>query len=176
MAQAEMQGTLLHLVPDTSDADTDLRKAMERAGRFLALRPRTEHEVRARLAELDTDADVIESTVERLVDLKLVDDLAFATQWIAERSARKGLGPNALIHELRGKGVAGDVIHDALAEAGLDEEAAAVELAAKLVRKVAAKPLVEQGPRLHAMLVAKGHSHEAAEAAVRAVLPPEGWD
>jgi regulatory protein len=110
----------------------------------------------------------------RVAELGLVDDRAFARQWVEERSRR--LGPAVLVSELQAKGVDRDVAEEAVAAAGLDEEAQARDLAARLVAKVAGRPLREQRFRLQTMLSRRGISEEAAAAGVRAVLPPEGWD
>jgi regulatory protein len=168
-----MEATHLRLI----DSADDLRKeAMERAGRMLALRPRTEREMRDRLTEADFPDDVVEETVGRLIELKLVDDKDFATQWIEERTRRKGLGPRALMAELTAKGVDRSLIEEVLAESGPDEVELAKEMAARHVRKVIRFPLREQGAKLQQMLVRKGFSFEAAEEGARSVLPPEGWD
>ena len=168
-----MEATHLRLI----DSATDLRKeAMERAGRMLALRSRTEKEIRDRLTEAEFDGDVVEDTVARLYELELLDDVAFARQWIEERAERKGLGPRALLSELYRKGVDRTDAEQAFAESGLDEEAQAKEQAARLVRKVIRFPLREQGGKLVQMLVRKGFSYDTAEVGARSVLPPEGWD
>jgi regulatory protein len=157
-------------------ADEAYEDAMERAGRLLAIRPRSEREVRDRLAAAGCDPGVAERVVGRLRELRLLDDLAFARQWIDERSRRKGVGPAVLTAELRRKGVDPELAGAALAEAGLDETALATEQAVRLVGRVARRPLREQGARLHLMLLRRGFGAEAAESAVKAVLPPEGWD
>ena len=159
------------------DSATELRKeAMERAGRMLALRSRTEREVRDRLREAELSDDVIEDTIARLYELKLLDDEAFALDWIEERGERKGLGPKALIAELVRKGVDRTTAEAALAKSGLDEEAAATAVAERALRRVIRFPLKVQAAKLQQMLLRKGYSWDAAEAAVKAVLPPEGWD
>ena len=151
-------------------------EAMQRAGHLLSTRPRTEHEMRARLGAAGFDADVVERTVERLIELKLVDDAAFALQWVEERARLKGRAPEALVAELAAKGVGREVAEAALTAAGVDEEAQAKAMAARLMTKVAHKPLPEQGLALMTMLMSRGFSEEAAEAGARSVLPPEGWD
>jgi regulatory protein len=169
------QGVLVAFPGYDASFDDECRNAMDEAGRFLARRPRSERELRQKLTGSGFDADVITRTIDRLIELQLLDDLAFAQQWIDERSGRKGLGPRALRSELIGKGIAAEVIDEALLGAP-DEEAQAAELASKLYRRVASKPLAEQGGRLLKMLVAKGYSYDAAKAGVSSVLPPEGWD
>ncbi len=143
---------------------------------MLALRPRTEKEMRDRLREADFDDEVVEDTIVRLVELNLLDDHAFALDWIEERAPRKGLGPRALVAELTAKGVERAVAEQAWAESGLDEESQAAEQAARHLRKVIRYPLAEQAAKLQQILLRKGFSFEAAQAGTRSVLPPEGWD
>ncbi|HJR44716.1 MAG TPA: regulatory protein RecX [Actinomycetota bacterium] len=162
-------------VVDDSFADR-LKDAMERAGRLLSVRARTEREVRDRLLAADFEAAVVEQTITRLDELGLLDDLDFAREWIKDRSARKNLGPRALRSELASKGIDRDVIDRALEAEGLDEEELATRAATDWVRKVARFPLAEQAHKLQQMLLRKGFSFEAAQAGARAVLPPEGWD
>lgn len=152
------------------------REAMTRAGRLLATRPRSEAELSKRLLDAGFEPSVVEGVLARLRTLGLVDDAEFALQWVQERSARKKLSSRALVHELTGKGVARDVAEAALATAALNEVAQATDLAARYVRRVASKPLAEQATRIQQMLARRGYSYEVSEAAVKAVLPPEGWD
>lgn len=162
-------------VVDDNFAD-EVKDAMERAGKLLSVRARSERELADRLTEAGFSEEVVGQALTRLVELGLVDDLDFARQWVADRSARKKLGPRALSAELASKGITREVIDQALADEGPDEEALAVEAAAAQVCKVARFPLAQQAGKLQQMLLRKGFSFEAAEAGVRAVLPPEGWD
>lgn len=152
------------------------REAMARAGRLLATRPRSEKELRDRLTEAGFEAEVVAAVLDRLRALGLADDAQFARQWVEERSARKKLSRRALVHELRTRGIDAEVAEAALAGAGVDELAQATELASRYVRRVASKPLTEQFGRIRQMLARRGYGFEVAEAAARAVLPPEGWD
>lgn len=158
------------------DDEATRRDALERAGKFLGRRARSESEVHDALSRAGFEPAVTEATIGKLRELELLDDAAFARQWIEERARRKGLGPRRLLAELRLKGVADDTARQALDEGGPDEETQAKEVAAGLVRKVASRPLAQQAMRLQQMLLARGFAQEAAVAAVRAVLPPEGWD
>ena len=158
------------------EAEEALTAAIERAGRFIAHRPRTERQVRDKLVGLDYDTDTVDAAVARLIELHLIDDSDFARRWIEERSRTKGKAPDVLVSELRVRGVGRETAEEAMAEVGLDEDAHAIEVAAKLIRKVLRFPLDEQGPRLYELMRRRGFSHEHSEAGARAVLPPEGWD
>ncbi|MFN2588719.1 MAG: regulatory protein RecX [Actinomycetota bacterium] len=177
--QEAMPGLARGTAPDASSVallDGARREAMGRAGRLLAARPRTEKELAEKLSDAGFDADLVAAAIDRLRTLGLLDDEDFAMQWIEERSARKKLSRRALLHELCARGVASDVAEAALVKAGVDEETQAVELAARYVRRVAARPLAEQFARIRQMLARRGYGYDVAEAAARAVLPPEGWD
>jgi regulatory protein len=159
------------------DSAEDLRKeAMERAGRMLALRPRTEREIHDRLKEASFPEDVVDDTVDRLYELKLLDDEAFALDWITERTAKKGVGPRVLVAELQRKGIDRTTAEAALASSGIEEADTATAQAERLLHKVIRFPLKDQASKLQQMLMRRGFSWEAVEEAVKAVLPPEGWD
>jgi regulatory protein len=160
----------------STEAEEALGAAIERAGRYIAHRPRTERQVRDKLGELDYDAVTVDAAVARLIELHLIDDSDYARRWIEERARTKGKAPDVLVSELRARGVTREVAEEALAEVGLDEDTQAIEVAAKLTRKVLRFPLGEQGHRLYELMRRRGFSHEHAEAGARAVLPPEGWD
>lgn len=113
--------------------------------------------------------------VTRLGELCLLDDEAFARQWIVER-ARRGLSAAALRDELRAKGIDREGVEAALQAAGLDDHAQAAATAARQVKRVAHLPLPTQAARLQGALLRRGFAADVAEEAVRAVLPPEGWD
>lgn len=162
--------------PDGPDGADERHKAMGRAGRYLAARPRTEHEVRAKLADANYEADVVEHVIDRLTELRLLDDRDFALRWVEERSRTRGRAGALLIMELVGKGIPREVAEAAVEEASPAEEDHAATVAATLLRKVARLPLTEQAARLQQMLLRRGFAGETAAAGVRAVLPPEGWD
>ena len=157
-------------------ADVAYEKCMERAGKWLALRPRTRAELCGRLLDSGFAPEVVEAALTRLTELRLVDDLDYAHRWIEEKIARRGLGSDALIEELMAKGIERDVAEQAVVDAAGDEAERATKTAAQLSSKVARHPLPEQGARLVHMLLRRGFAEEVAVDAARAVLPPEGWD
>ncbi|MFN2526816.1 MAG: regulatory protein RecX, partial [Actinomycetota bacterium] len=99
------QLTLAAKTPPSRGSQGDAhQRAMTRAGRWLALRPRTVAEMRARLGDGGFDPKTVEGAITRLLELRVLDDLAFAQQLVEERS-RKGVGPKTLRAELEAKGI-----------------------------------------------------------------------
>jgi regulatory protein len=114
------------------DEDAVLR-AIDTAAHFLGYRPRSIDEVRQNLAGKDFSPVVIATAIERLAERGYVDDLAFARYWVQNRGTFKPRSHPALRYELRQKGVAEDIIQEALA--GLDE----TELAYAVAQQRAAR-------------------------------------
>jgi regulatory protein len=89
-------------------------RAYDAALRFLGARPRSEREIRDRLARYEFDVQVVDRVIERLRGLQLVDDAAFAAYWVEQRATHRPRGARLLKQELRQKGVSQDVVSEAL--------------------------------------------------------------
>jgi SOS response regulatory protein OraA/RecX len=73
--------------------------------RFLEARSRSVAEVRTRLARAGYRPELVESAIGRLTDLGMLDDAAFAAQWVESRDRAHPRGEAALMVELRQKGI-----------------------------------------------------------------------
>jgi regulatory protein len=78
--------------------------------RFLEARSRSVAEVRRRLTDAGYRPELVDSAVTRLTDLGMLDDIAFARQWVESRDRARPRGEHALIVELRQKGIDASVI------------------------------------------------------------------
>ena len=81
------------------------------------------------------DPNVIEDVIARLARAGLLDDAAFARYWVENRETFRPRGAWALRHELRRKGIADDIISEALE--GLDFEESAYRAARRKAERVA---------------------------------------
>lgn len=104
--------------------------------RLLAIRPRTVRELRDKLARRGHSAEAVAALVADLSAAGLLDDARFARMWIEGRAALKPMGQARLRAELAAKGVARELIDEALAglREELDEPAAALKLAQRKAR------------------------------------------
>ncbi len=171
----------LDLEPSTvvlslDDDEPALPEIMEAAGSLLEKRARTESDLSDRLARRGYEEGEVESTVASLKRLGLIDDRAFALEWIASRKGSRALGRTGLIEMLEQKGVAREAAEAAVDASGYDEEDAADECARASLPRLSGLSPARQAAKLQRMLISRGFEEEAVEAAVRAILPPEGWD
>jgi regulatory protein len=132
-------------------------QAVDRAVRFLAYRPRSEHEVRRNLAEKDVLPPVIDAAVRRLQALGYLDDRAFAAFWIENRSTFKPLSPRALRYELRQKGVDAALIDELLAD--MDAHDAAYRAAHKRLSRLRGSDPHTFRSKISAFLQGRGFSY-----------------
>lgn len=91
-------------------------KALHAGLRLLEVRPRSQAELRDRLTRKGFAPEAVAQALERLGELGLADDASFARFWIENRQEYRPRGVNALRDELRRKGLAKDLIAQALDE------------------------------------------------------------
>ena len=78
---------------------------LEAAARFLEARSRSIAEVRRRLTGAGYRPDLVEGAIERMTELGMLDDDAFARAWVESRDRARPRGERAIREELRLKGV-----------------------------------------------------------------------
>jgi regulatory protein len=123
-------------LPSTSETREEQAHAL--CLRLLTARSRTRAELAGRLAGRGYPEEVSRVVLDRLAAVGLVDDAAFADQWVRSRQANAGKGRRALAAELRTKGVEDEVIATALD--GIDsaaERVRAEHLVARRLRREA---------------------------------------
>lgn len=143
------------------------QQAYDRAVRLLGYRPRSQVEIRQRLAAAEVEPAMIEAVVQRLADEGYLNDEDFARFWVENRERFRPRSPQALRQELRRKGVADDAISAAVAD--LDPVASACEAGRPRARRLAALP--DRDPvtfrrQLAEFLLRRGFDHDAVRAAV----------
>ncbi len=78
---------------------------LEAAARFLEVRSRSVAEVRRRLTGAGYRADLVNAAIERMLELGMLDDEAFARAWVESRDRARPRGERAIRAELGLKGV-----------------------------------------------------------------------
>ena len=107
-------------------------QAHQAALRLLAYRPRSEAEIRQRLARRGLPPQVVQETIAHLSDQGLLSDAAFARFWVETRDQSSPRGRRLLWQELSAKGIEREVARQAIAPVA--EEDAALRAAQKKAR------------------------------------------
>lgn len=171
--------------PDPSEQDAAgaqpeadaVSAAREIALRRLSVRARSRKELAQDLAKRDVPPDAAAQVLDRFTEVGLIDDAAFAAQWVESRGSRSGA--SRLKQELRQKGVADEHIAEAV---GAREDDADLTAARALAQRKAAAmgrlDRVVRERRLSALLARRGFS----TAVIRRIIaefrdPTDGvWD
>jgi regulatory protein len=142
--------------------------------RKLAAQARTRHELAKALASRDVPEDVAEQVLDRMESVGLVDDEAFARDWVESRQQRRHLSKSALRRELQSKGVDRDQIDQAVADVESGDELEAAEaLAAKRLRTMSGLAREVQYRRLAGVLARRGFGSGVTSTVLSRVLDPQ---
>ncbi|MDA8436305.1 MAG: regulatory protein RecX [Actinomycetales bacterium] len=168
-ADGPTPGSSADAVPDAVPADV----AREICLQQLAASPKSRAQLETVLRRRGVDPDVAAEVLDRLEDVRLVDDTAFAESYVQTRRAAS-MSRRALGHELRAKGVAGEVVTEALGTLDPDAEAeTARALVARRLPSTRAQPVDVRVRRLVGMLARKGYPGGLALRVVREALAAE---
>jgi regulatory protein len=155
--------------PQSVRADAD-PEAVARAIvlRQLGMAPRSRAQLEKKLRERGCDDDVAKRVLDRMTEVGLVDDEAYAEMLVRSKQASRGLARRALAHELHKHGIDDDLAQEALGDVGAAQERAkAEELVAKKLRTMHGLPPDVQARRLAGMLARKGYPGDIAWPVVR---------
>lgn len=139
--------------------------------RQLAMGPRTRRQLEDKLRDRGCEPDVARRVLDRMTEVGLVDDEAYAEMYVRSKQETKGLAAGALRHELRQKGVPDEVVDAALEEVDPErEKEQARELVARRLRTMRGLGRDVQTRRLAGFLARKGYGPGVAYQVVREAL------
>lgn len=98
--------------PDEATARDPARVRAKALG-FLARREHSAGELRTKLLERGYESTAVEAVLASLQTQKLLSDARFVQEFVAAR-VRRGSGPMKIREELRGRGVTGELVEEAL--------------------------------------------------------------
>jgi regulatory protein len=165
--------------PDLPPPDPveEQKRAKEICFTQLAQQPRTRLELKNAMLRKGITEELAELVLGKFDKAGLIDDAAFAEIWVRSRHTYNGLGRRALAMELRRKGVADELVTEAVA--AVDDEAEqdrARELVRKKLRSMSGVDETAKIRRLVSALARKGYPGGMAYQVVREELQAAGED
>jgi regulatory protein len=150
--------------------------------RFLEARSRSVVEVRRRLIGAGYQPALVEGAIERLLELGMLDDRAFAEAWIASRDRARPRGERVLRQELIQKGIERFVIDELLEERRTGEDGQVTEPDLDAARRLlernerslarVAEPR-QRRARAYALLARNGFDPDVCREVAAEVVAPE---
>ena len=145
--------------------------AMSQALYALAPRAKSRAELHTQLIKRGTETEIAAAVLDSLELQGLLNDLEFAQIWVESRRRQKKMSSSAITQELRGKGVAPDIIEEVME--GTDKEAEyrmAFDLAERKYRSCAHMDQMVIQRRIQSLLARKGFGHQITERIMRELL------
>ncbi|WP_168169535.1 RecX family transcriptional regulator [Pseudonocardia sp. HH130629-09] len=148
--------------------------------RLLTDRARTVKELGDALRRKEIPDEVAHRVLERFDEVGLVDDQAFAEQWVRSRHRHRGLGRRAIAMELHRKGVDREIADEALT--GIDDASERDRARELVVRRLRSLPIGSREERqssarkLVGMLARKGYGPGVAYGVVKEEITAAGAD
>ena len=157
-------------------ASAEVQADPEGVGRTILLdsltgQARTRKELADKLAKREVPDEVATELLDRFTEVGLIDDSAYARQWVESRHRSRGLAPRALAQELRRKGVGDEEAKEALEQIGEDDQrSAARALVDRKLRSMSGLDPQVATRRLAGLLARKGYAAGLAFSVVREAL------
>jgi len=145
--------------------------------RQLAMAARTRHQLRETLRKRETPPEVAEHVLDRMQAVGLINDEAFAVEYVAQRRASRGSGRRALAQELGRKGVPAKLIDQVLEDIDADDERVlASDLVRHKWRSVSGLEPTARRRRLASMLGRRGYPAGLVYEVIRTVEGEQGLE
>ncbi len=139
--------------------------------RQLTNAPKTRQQLREVLAKRECPDDVADAVLDRMSEVGLVDDAAYAQMLVRSKQTGRGLARRALSHELRAKGVDDETAAEVLE--AIDpgaERRRARQLVDKKLATMHGLEVAVQTRRLAGMLARKGYGGDVSWGVIRDAL------
>lgn len=155
--------------PDRDSDPHDVARAI--ALKQLTMAPRSRRQLADKLRQKGCDDEVAARVLDRLEEVGLIDDEAYAAMLVRSQQAGRGLARRALQQELRRKGIDDETVTASLEEIDdEDERERARALVAKKLRSMHGLDATVQTRRLAGMLARKGYPSSLAFAVIREAI------
>lgn len=151
---------------DEGEPQQQLRAVLAKAYRLLAVRARSEKELREALLRKGFGKDLVAAAIAECKEQRFIDDADFARQFVQSRLHNRPKGRTRLTMELRQKGVAAATIAATLDELlpAAHQAELADQLAEKLRKRLANLPPPKARQRLSDFLRRRGFDWEMIQA------------
>lgn len=146
--------------------DDGLEAAYQRALSLINHKPRTEHEIRTRLAGKGLTEELIDKVLVKLRSARLVQDEQYARMWVETRSEMHPRSRRLIRYELKRKGISEDEIDQAV-ENMADDESLARAAASRYASRLSGLDWLTFSKKLSGHLARRGFSYQTVAPIVK---------
>ena len=154
------------------DSNGSMKKAEKYCLRLLAVKARSEYEIKKRLRDKGYSQECSILLIQKLKEKRFIDDKALAEDWIVSRIKFKPRSKKLLQQELIAKGISVDIIEKALDDASeiLNDRELSVQILTEQLSKVEGLSSEKKKIKLFRLLLARGFDPDMAQEAIESYL------
>jgi len=152
--------------------ESSLSLASAHAFKLLGLRSHSRMELETKLRKKGFEEAHIAGSIERLIELNLINDRTFAEEFMRSRSRMKPAGRIKLKMELRKRGVEDAIIDEILKRH--DSTGACLDAAEKKLRAIGGSPGTREKEKLVRFLLGRGFMWGEIREALETLMPGNG--
>ena len=158
-----------------ADTSEDIGFKFDKVLKFLSFRARSEFEINEYMLRKGWNEETRKKILEKLNRLQLIDDEAFARQWIEFRTHGRPEGKTLIKMELRRKGVDKEIIDKLLSEerGSASEKILAEKYGRAKLQRIKNAPFLEVKRKLYSALMMRGFSGETVREVIDKLLKKE---
>lgn len=153
----------------------DISEYFDKVLNFLSFRARSQYEINFYMLRKNWPEEIRKKIIDKLNQLKLINDEDFARQWIFSKSHSRPAGKALVKYELQKKGIAKEMIDRLLSEERTEttEEILAEKLCQKRLERLKNLPSREKREKLFGLLSRRGFSSETAVEVIDKLIKKE---
>jgi regulatory protein len=149
---------------------SDLKeKALQKALHFIAYQPRSEMEIRDKLAKAGFEGAVIDGVMADLKEKGYLNDARFAQEWVESRTASKPRSRRFYAYELKHKGIPEATVSQAIENAPEDSELA-FALGNKYLNRFAKLEDMEFRKKMQGVLARRAFSYDIIKETINQLI------
>jgi regulatory protein len=154
-------------IEDLIEKDID-EKVLQSALKILDYQPRTEQEIRLKLAKKGFEVEKITAVIEKLRSSKVIRDDDYAVSWVENRNEFHPRSQRLIRYELRNKGIDNELIEEVLKNSANDQ-VLAHKAANKISRRFSGLEWQQFQKKMSAHLARRGFSYDVVSQTVKNV-------
>ncbi len=132
------------------------------------MQARSRSELAETLRKRNVPVEAAAAVLDRMTEVGLIDDAAYAQSWVDSRQQRRHLSRSVLRRELQQKGIDREVVDEAINQVTVeDEREAAVALAEKKLRSLRGLDAAVKRRRIAGALARKGFGSDLVGSVLR---------
>lgn len=157
------------------ETSEDIRFKFDKVLKFLSFRARSEFEINEYMLRKGWGEEERKKILDKLKNLQLLDDEAFARQWVESRTHDRPEGSALIKIELRRKGVDKEIIEKVLSgnRGSASEKILAEKYGRAKLQRIKNAPFLEVKRKLYSALIMRGFNRETVREVIDKLLKKE---